>query len=199
MKLFFIILINQIKISTMDSEELCLMLQNNPSKFTQILSKFLDETSDDDIQCYNTFDDLENFTNIWLMIKDCYNTNYLAVKFIKKIMAIKKEDPQKNKFMMGFANNSENTCSNMRLLYELDQTLPCVILNKYTIPEKLKMYQMRNSWNLYKKDEPLQQEPLQQEPLQQEPLQQEPLQQEPLQQEPPKHNNMFRTLFRNLF
>ena len=54
----------------MDSEELYNVLYDKqPEQFSQILSQFLDETSDEDIQDYNTFDDLENFSRIWMIIK----------------------------------------------------------------------------------------------------------------------------------
>ena len=61
---------NFIYIYIMDSEELYNVLYDKqPEQFSQILSQFLDETSDEDIQDYNTFDDLENFSRIWMIIK----------------------------------------------------------------------------------------------------------------------------------
>ena len=127
----------------MDSEELYYTLRNKePNQFRQTLTQFLDETSDEDIQEYNTFDDVDNFSQIWVLIKQ-YDLGDLAVKFIKKLMLIKKEDPQKNKFMIGFANNSENTIINLKYLKKYDQTLPKTILDTYTTPERKQLFESR--------------------------------------------------------
>jgi hypothetical protein len=117
----------------MDSEELYNSLSDKIHEtFEEVLSKFLDNTDDEDIQGYNTFDDVEYFSLIWIQIKK-YNLRDLAVKFINKLMLIKKEEPTKNKFMMGFANNSENTLGNLSFL---GNTLSKEILDKYTTPER---------------------------------------------------------------
>ena len=58
------------------------LYNKQPEQFSQILSQFLDEISDEDIQNYNTFDNLENFSRIWMIIKN-YDLGDLAVKFIK--------------------------------------------------------------------------------------------------------------------
>jgi hypothetical protein len=120
----------------MDLEKLYDDLYNKPpDEFSKILSSFLDETSDEEIQYYNTFDDSHQFSQIWVIIRE-YNLGNLAVKFIKKLMLIQKEDPQKNKFMMGFANNSENTIFNLAFLKKYDHPLSKNILDIYTNPDK---------------------------------------------------------------
>jgi hypothetical protein len=129
----------------MDSEELYNNLYNkSPDQFGKILSSFLDETSDEDIQYYNTFTDLDYFTQIWIIIKE-HDLGDLAVKFIKKLMLIKKDDPQKNKFMIGFANNSENTMFNLRFLKKYNKSLPKIILDTYTTPEKKLLFEAHSS------------------------------------------------------
>lgn len=114
-----------------------------PEKIKQILSQFLDETSDQNMQSYNTFDDADNFSYIWTIVKK-NNLGSLAVAFIKKIMVIKKEEPQRNKFMMGFANNSENTYYNLFFLESYDKSLVKKILDIYTTPEKKQLFEVHH-------------------------------------------------------
>lgn len=126
----------------MDSETLFNQLNRKiPEEFEQILSKFLSETDKEAIQDYNTYDDLENFSKIWLIIKK-YNLGDLAVKFIKKLILIKQEDPSRNKFMIGFSNNSENTVGNLHFLKKYDASLPKIILDTYTTPEKKQLFEI---------------------------------------------------------
>ncbi len=121
----------------MESEDLYNKLYGkSPAEFSDILIRFLEDTSDEDIQNYNTYTDMEYFTRIWIMIKD-YKLGDLAVKFINKLMMIKNN----NKFMVGFANNSENTMYNLKFIKEYDQSLPNIILNTYTTPEKKLLFQ----------------------------------------------------------
>jgi len=125
----------------MDSETLYNQLKGkNPEEFEPILSRFLSETDEEAIQDYNTYDDLENFSKIWLIIKK-NNLGDLAVKFIKKLILIKQEDPTRNKFMIGFSNNSENTVNNLNFLQKYDVSLPKIILDTYTTPEKKLLFE----------------------------------------------------------
>jgi hypothetical protein len=129
------------KYGGMDSEDLYNMLHDKPpDQVSHILTRFLDETSEEDIQHYNTFTDLEHFTNIWIIVKK-YKLGNLAVMFIRKLMLIKKDDPAKNKFMVGFANNSENTVYNLIFLKKYDKLLPTIIIDTYTTPEKKLLFE----------------------------------------------------------
>lgn len=126
----------------MDTEQLYNMLWNkSPKKVEQILSAFLDETSDEDMQGYNTFDDAEQFSKIWVILKD-YNLRSLGVKFIQKLMSIKNDEPTKNKYMMGFANNSEATNFNLNFLGKKNDICNDII-NTYTTYEKRSLLSTR--------------------------------------------------------
>ena len=131
----------------MDSEELYNNLYDKPAEqFKEILERFLDETSAKDIQAYNSFSDLDNFTHIWMIIKK-YDLGDLAVKFINKLILIKQEDPQRNKFMIGFANNSEHTMNNLRFLKKYDPSLSTLIYDTYTTQIKKDLFAAHSSKN----------------------------------------------------
>ena len=104
----------------------------------------LNFTSTEDIQDYNTFTDLEYFSNIWIIIKQL-NQGDLAVKFIHKLMLIQKQDPRRNKIMMGFSNNSENTVFNLRFLNKFNSSLCTLLLDTYTTLEKRLLFEAHSN------------------------------------------------------
>jgi hypothetical protein len=87
------------------------------------------------MQAYNTYDYLQFFTSIWVVLKH-HHLRRLAVAFVRKLMHTHPDDPSRNKFMMGFANNGECTIENLNYLAVADTLLATHIYNTYTTPAK---------------------------------------------------------------
>ena len=70
-------------------------------------------------------------------------------------MLIKKEYPHQNKFMTGFANNSENTMINLKFLKKYDDKLPDIIYHTYTTPDKKRLFELHSSKEQWKNGNPV--------------------------------------------